>query len=156
MTKKNQRFFNVLMVLGSLMSLLFFGKEKLKRFFPVSLIMVLFELISCMIGKKRKWWVFFNNPKSFLFNEFPFHLGPFIVCSLWISRFTMGNFKKFVLTNAIFNGFFAFPFMAIATKIKYFKLVNLNNFQFFLNFFYKSFILYALQKLFDRYYKPVK
>lgn len=75
--------------------------------------------------------------------KFPFNIGPFLVDSMWILKWTNGNFKLFILLNAIVDGVFAFILTGVIKKIKLFTLVRLNKFQFFVYFFYKEFLLYG-------------
>lgn len=145
MTIKIQRFLNVANILLSWATLPFLGIRNIKRFLTASLLIFLIEFITTLVGKKRKWWVFYNKPNSVLFDELPFLIGPFFVGSLWILKWTYGNFKRFVLLNAMVNAFFAFPMARFAEKIKHYKLVRLNGFQFFLYFFPKAFLLYWFQ-----------
>nr|WP_263327020.1 hypothetical protein [Neobacillus sp. Marseille-Q6967] len=149
MTIKIQRLVNVTIVLLSWLTLPFFGLRNTKRFLPASFCIFLIEFITTLIGKKRKWWVFYNKPKAFLFGEFPYLIGPFFVGSLWILKWTYGNFKMFILLNAIVDAFFASPIAKFAKKIKHYKLVRLNGFQFFLYYFSKAFLLYWFQYLFE-------
>ena len=152
MTMNIQRLVNVAMVLLTWSTLPFLGLQKIKRFFPATLLIILLEGINGMIGKRRKWWVFYNKPKSHLFGEFPFYIGPFFVSSLWVLKLTYGNFKKFMLFNGILNGLFAFPMARFAKKIKYYKLDRLNEFQFFIYYFYKASLVYLFQYLFEKNY----
>lgn len=99
--------------------------------------------------EKRRWWVFYNKPNSYKFNEFPFNLGPFIFISLWTLKLAYGNFKKYLLINAIVNALFAFPFSSLAKNIKYYSLVRFNHAQFFMYFFVKAPLLYFLQYYFE-------
>lgn len=156
MTIKIQKFVNVVLVLLTWSTLPFIGLSSIKRFSPSALLIVLFECINGMIGKRRKWWVFYNKPESHLFGEFPFYIGPFFVSSLWILKWTFGNFKKFLLLNAILNAIFAFPIARFSRKIKYYTLDQINEFQFFIYYFYKAFILYGVQFLFEKNYSPKK
>lgn len=146
---KIQRLFNFAMILLAWLTLPFLGLNNLKRFFPASFLIVFFEFFNVLIGKRRKWWVFYNKPNSYLFNEFPFNIGPFLVGSMWILKWTYGNFKGFLLLNAIVDGFFTFPIAILSRKLKYYTLVRLNHFQFFLFIFYKAFLLYMFQYLFE-------
>jgi hypothetical protein len=149
MSIKNQWWLNILMVVLSWLSLPILGIRNIKRFFPATLIIVVIEVIHARIGKKRKWWVFYNKPNSFLFGELPFNSGPFIFISLWTLKIAYGNFKKFILINALVDAFFAFPYTMLAKKVRYYTLVRFNNFQFFLYFFSKAFLLYWFQYLFE-------
>lgn len=150
MSLKNQWFINISIVLLSWLSLAFFGKRNIKRFLPASILIVLLEAFTVQVGKKRKWWTFFNKPNSYITGELPFNLGPFLVGSMWILKWTYGNFKKFILLNAIVNAFFAFILIKLMEKLKVAKLVRFNNFNFFLYFFYKAPLLYALQYTIER------
>ncbi|MGM0903053.1 MAG: hypothetical protein ACQEXB_18390 [Bacillota bacterium] len=149
MSLKNQWLINVAMVLLSWLSFAFLGKRNIKRFLPASVLVVFLEALSVQVGKKRKWWTFYNKPKSYITGELPFNLGPFLVGSMWILKWTYGNFKQFILLNAIVNAFFAITLVKLMEKLKVAKLVRLNNFQFFLYFFYKAPLLYGFQYIIE-------
>ncbi|WP_285889634.1 hypothetical protein [Neobacillus niacini] len=140
---------NIAMVLLAWLTIPFLGLHNIKRFFPASLLIVIFEFINVLIGKRRKWWVFYNKPNSYLFNEFPFNIGPFLVGSMWILKWTHGNFKQFISLNATVNAFFAFTLIKLLEKLKVAKLVRFNNLQFFLFFFYKAPLLYGIQYIIE-------
>ncbi|MGE8206663.1 hypothetical protein ACQKP0_19320 [Heyndrickxia sp. NPDC080065] len=149
MPMKNQWLLNVGMVLLSWLSLPFLGRRNIKRFLPASILIVLIEGINVQVGKKRKWWVFYNKPNSYFSGEFPFNIGPHLVGSMWILKWTFGNFKRFILLNAIVDAFFTFPLIRFLKKLKVATLVRINNWQFFLYIFYKAFLLYWFQYLFE-------
>jgi hypothetical protein len=149
LTIKIQRLVNVTIVILAWLTVPFFGLHNIKRFLPASFLIFLIEFITTLIGKKRKWWVFYNKPKAVLFGEFPYLIGPFFVGSMWILKWTYGNFKIFILLNAFVNAIFASPIARFARKIKHYKLVRLNEFQFFLYYFSKAFLLYGIQYLFE-------
>jgi hypothetical protein len=146
---KNKRFINIAMVLLSWLSLPFVGRSSIKRFLSASIFIVIFEALNVQIGKKRKWWVFYYKPNSYISGEFPFNIGPFFVGTIWILKWTYGNFKKFILLNAIVDAFFAFVIVKLTEKVKVAKLVRLNHFQFFLYMLYKAFILYGFQYIIE-------
>jgi hypothetical protein len=146
---KIQRVINVTMVLLAWLTIPFLGFRSIRRFLPAALIIVLIEGINVQIGKRRKWWFFYNKPKSYLLGEFPFNIGPFFVGSMWILKWTYGNFKQFMLLNATVNAFFAFILVRLMEKLKVAKLVRLNNFQFFLYFFCKAPLLYGIQYIIE-------
>ncbi|QGQ45778.1 hypothetical protein [Metabacillus sediminilitoris] len=149
MSMKNQWLINITMVILPWLTLPFLGVRGIMRFLPSSILIVLLEAINVQLGKRRKWWVFYNKPKSYITNEFPFNIGPFLVGSMWILKWTYGSFKKFIFLNAIVDGFFAFIIVRLTEKLKVAKLVRLNNFQFFLYFFYKAFLLYGFQYIIE-------
>lgn len=152
MTMKTQKFVNIAMILLAWVTLPFVGAKNIKRFLPASLLILLIEEINCILGKSRKWWYFYNKPKSHFFGEFPFYIGPFFVSTFWVLKWTYGHFAKFCLLNMIINAFFAFPLEAFSRKIKYFTLVRINRFQFFIYYFYKALLLYWFQYLFEKNY----
>jgi hypothetical protein len=153
MSIKIQRIINISMVLIAMSTVPFMGLKHIKRFLPASLFICSLEGILALIGKKRRWWVFYNKPNSYLFNEFPFNIGAFLIISLWLMKWSYGRFIKFILFNAIFNAFFVYPFAKFARKIKYFTLVRINHIQFFFYFFSKVFLFYGIQHLFEKYKK---
>ncbi|MEK5443635.1 hypothetical protein [Fredinandcohnia sp. FSL W7-1320] len=150
MSVKMQKIINIAMVLLSWSTLPFLGLQNIKRFLPVSILIGVIEAINAIIGKRRKWWVFYNKPNSYIFNEFPFNIGVFLVISIWLMKWSYGNFKRFILLNAIGNAFFAYPFSKFARKIKYYTLVRFSHFQFFIYFFSKAILFYWFQYLFEK------
>ncbi|MBX9973971.1 hypothetical protein [Cytobacillus firmus] len=153
MSIKNQWLLNIAMIILSWLTMPLLGWRTMKRFLPASTLAVLLCSLDLQVGKRRKWWSFYNKPQSFIQNEFPFLLGPMLVMSLWTLNWAYGNFKKFILLNAIGEAIFATPVTRLFTKLKLYKLVQLNEFQFFLYFFYKAFFLYGFQNLFEKYKK---
>ena len=149
MSWKNQRQINVAMVSLSWLSLIFLEKRNIKRFLPASILITLIEGINVQYGKKRKWWVFYNRPNSYISGEFPFNIGPFLIGSIWILKWPYGNFKRFILLNAVFDGAVVLLLSVLSKKMKIFTLVMFNKIKFFLYFFLKSFLLYGFQILFE-------
>ncbi|WHY64452.1 hypothetical protein [Neobacillus sp. SuZ13] len=150
MSSKRHKLLNIFLILIPWLSLLFIGKRSIKRYSLASVFIAIFEIINHLYGRKRKWWEFYDKPKSFIRDELPFDIGPYFPMSLWFLKFSYGNFKKFVLINAIANGLFAFLFMPFLKKIKIVRLKRLNYFQFFIYIHYKAYILYAIQYLFGK------
>lgn len=149
MKKNTQRTLNIAMVTLSWLTLPLLGFRTIKRFLPASLLIVFIEFLHSLIGKKRRWWYFYNKPNSIYFGEMPFQIGPFLAISLWILKYTFGRFGLFLLVNGITNFLFTYPFINISSKLKFFTLVRLSKFQFFLYFFSKAFLLYVIQTLFE-------
>lgn len=132
------------------MSLLFIGKRDFKRYSFSGVFIIVFEIINHLYGHKRNWWKFFDKRKSFIRDELPFSIGPYMPLSMWLLKFSNGNFKKFVLMNVIFDGVFAFFIMDVLKKIKIIRLGRLNRTQFFFYIHYKAYLLYGLQYLLDK------
>ncbi|MGP4108450.1 hypothetical protein [Virgibacillus sp. L01] len=149
MLKNTQRIINIIMVLLPWVSLPLLGVQNFKRYFPASLLVLLMGAIDVQIGKKRRWWSFYNKPRSYFFNEFPFHIGPFMVSSMWILKWGYGNVARFVLLNVLVNAIFAGPLTTLCKNVKLFRTVWLTRIQFFFYFFYKAFFLYLFQYLIE-------
>jgi hypothetical protein len=156
MSKKNQSLFNILMIIISWLTIPLLGRGTIKRFFPATILSMLICSLDLQIGKRRKWWIFNNNPQSFIKNEIPFLIGPMLIMGLCTLKWSYGNFKKFLLLNAIGGAFFTFPLTGFFTKLKLYKLVKINNTQFFLYFYYKAFFLYGFQFLLEKKLNLIK
>lgn len=142
--------FNVSIVLLPWLSLLFIGKRSLKRYSLAGVFIVVFEILNHMYGHKRNWWKFYDRRKSFFKDELPFSIGPYLPVSMWLLKFSYGNFKKFVLLNVIADGLFAFVLIDVLKKYKIVSLNQLNHLQFFIYLHYKAYLLYGVQYLFDK------
>lgn len=149
MSKEQKRLFNIVMVLLSWISLSPMDWRSIKRFFPAFIFVFLINCFDVPIGKKRKWWFFYHKPNSFIQNEFPFLIGPMLAVALWTLKRGFGNFGKFITLNALYQIFFSFLAKTFFPKVKLFKLVRFNGFQFFIYFFYKAFLLYGFQYIFE-------
>jgi hypothetical protein len=151
MTSKRHKVFNGFMILIPWLSLLFIGKRSIKRYSVAGVFIMVFEIMNHLYGRKRKWWKFYDKSKSFLSDELPFDIGPYMPISMWILKLSYGNLKKFVFLNVLANGFFAFLFVPFLKKIKIVRLNRLNHFQFFIYLHYKAYILYGVQYLFEKW-----
>ncbi|KAB2331475.1 hypothetical protein F7732_15490 [Bacillus mesophilum] len=138
------------MVVVSWIIIFFFGKLSIKKYLPASVLILLVEKLHAAHGKKNKWWIFYNKPKSYLYGEFPYQIGPFLMLALWTLKKTYGDFKPFILLNAAISAFFSFPLTYMAKQIKYYRLHRVNHIQMFFYFFYKAFLLYGFQYVIER------
>lgn len=141
---------NISMIIVSWLIYPLLGRRTLKRFLPASILSILLTSLDLQIGKRRKWWIFYNNPRSSIRNEIPFLIGPMQLMALCTLKWSYGNFKKFLLLNAIVGITFTFPLTWLFTKLKLYKLEKINNLQFFLYFYYKAFFLYGFQYLIEK------
>lgn len=150
MTTRRHKVFNLLVILIPWLSLLFLGRRNIKRYSLAGVFIVAFEILNHMYGHKRKWWKFYDKRKSFFKDELPFSVGPYMPLSMWILKFSYGNFKLFTLLNVIADGLFAFLFIDILEKFKIVGLNRLNHFQFFIYLHYKAYLLYGVQYLYEK------
>ncbi|MGG5252201.1 hypothetical protein ACQYAD_01485 [Neobacillus sp. SM06] len=150
MVSKRHFLFNLSIIMIPWLSLIFMGKRSLKRYSVAGVFIVVFEILNHLYGHKRKWWKFYDRRKSFLKDELPFSIGPYMPVSMWLLKSSYGNFKKFVLLNVISDGFFAFLLIDILKKLKIVALNRLNHFQFFIYLHYKAYLLYGVQYLYEK------
>jgi hypothetical protein len=150
MATRRHKLFNLLIIVIPWLSLLFIGKRSLKRYSFSGVFIVIFEIINHLYGHRRNWWKFYDKRKSFIKDELPFSVGPYMPFSMWLLKFSYGNFKKFVLLNVIADGLFAFLFIDILKKLKIIRLNGLTHLQFFIYLHYKAYLLYGVQYLFER------
>jgi len=150
MFARRHRIFNLSIILIPWLSLLFIGKRSFKRYSFAGIIIVVFEIINHLYGHKRKWWKFYDKPRLFIKDELPFSIGPYMPFSMWLLKFSYGNFKKFILLNVISDGLFAFLFIDILKKFKIISLNGINHIQFFIYLHYKAYLLYGVQYLIEK------
>ncbi|WP_102261329.1 hypothetical protein [Mesobacillus jeotgali] len=150
MISKRHFLFNLVLIFVPWLTVLFIGKRSFRRYCFAGVFIIVFEIINHMYGHKRNWWKFYNKRKSFLRDELPFSIGPYMPLSMWLLKISYGNFKKFVTLNAIADGIFAFLIINVLKKVKIVRLNKLNNFQFFLYLHYKAYLLYGFQYLFEK------
>jgi hypothetical protein len=150
MFARRHKIFNISIIMIPWLSLLFIGKRSMKRYSFAGVFIVIFEIINHLYGHKRKWWKFYDKPRSFIKDELPFSVGPYMPFSMWLLKLSYGNFKKFVLLNFIADGLFAFVIIDVLKKLKIIRLNRLNHFQFFIYLHYKAYLLYGVQYLFDK------
>ncbi|WP_462410699.1 hypothetical protein [Neobacillus sp. Marseille-QA0830] len=150
MIKKRHLIFNLLLILVPWLTLLFIGKRSFKRYSIAGVFIVFFEILNHIYGNRRNWWKFYDGHKSFFKDELPFSIGPYMPLSMWLLKFSYGNFKKFVLLNAIADGLFAFLFIDILKKLKIISLNRINHIQFFIYLNYKAYLLYGIQFLIEK------
>ncbi|WEG13661.1 hypothetical protein PU629_04655 [Pullulanibacillus sp. KACC 23026] len=150
MATKRHKIFNGLIIGLSWSTILFLGKRSLKRYSAASAFIVVFEILNHVYGHKKKWWQFYERRKFFMRDELPFDIGPYMPMSLWILNYSYGNFKKYVLVNALANGGFAFLGLPILKKMKIVRLNRLNYLQFFIYIHYKAYLMYGIQYLIEK------
>jgi hypothetical protein len=147
---KRHFLFNVIIVAVPWLSLLFIGRRSFKRFSFAGIFIIVFEIFNHLYGHKRKWWKFYNKRKSFMRDELPFSIGPYMPLSMWLLKLSYGNFGKFIMLNAIADAIFAFFFIDVLKRLKIIGLNNLSHIQFFFYLHYKAYILYGVQYLFEK------
>ncbi|MCF6797582.1 hypothetical protein P4573_07645 [Priestia megaterium] len=128
----------------------FIGKHSIRRYSLAGIFIIIFEIINHLYGNQRKWWRFYDKKDSFIKDELPFSIGPYMPLSMWLLKSSYGNFKKFLLLNIVVDGIFAFFFIDVLKRLKIVSLNRLNHFQFFIYLHYKAYLLYGVQYLFEK------
>jgi hypothetical protein len=149
--KRRHLVFNLSIIMIPWLSLLLIGKRDMKRFSLSGIFIVIFEILNHLYGHKRKWWKFYDKRNSFIKDELPWSIGPYLPISMWLLKISYGNLKKFVVLNVIFDALFAFVFIDIFKKLKLVGLNKINNFQFFIYLHYKAYLLYGVQYLYEKF-----
>lgn len=151
MIKRRHLLFNLAIIAIPWLSLIFIGKKSFKRYSFTGIFIVVFEIVNHIYGHRRNWWKFYDGYKSFLKDELPFSIGPYMPFTMWLLKYSYGNFKKFVLLNVMADGVFAFVLMDVMKKFKIISLNGLTRVQFFFYIHYKAYLLYAVQYLIEKY-----
>lgn len=148
----NQRhlLFNLAIIIFPWLTLLFIGKKSFKRYSWAGIFIIVFEIINHLYGNKRNWWKFYDKRKLFIKDELPFSIGPYMPLSMWLLKISFGNFKKYIMLNAIADGIFAFVVMDVLKRFKIVRLNRLNRIQFFVYIHYKAYLLYGFQYLLEK------
>jgi hypothetical protein len=141
--------FVILMPLLPWLTAPFLGVKAIKRFLPSSIFMSLYLVAEGRFAEKKKWWWFPFNVKPNVIGEIPLIIGPFLVGSLWILKYTYGKFNLYLLTNLIVDSLFTYFGLEWFKKIGYVSLVRLTKFQLSIVFLIKTFILYGFQVIYE-------
>lgn len=140
----------IIMIVVPWLSAPFLGKKTFKRFTPGAVFICIFVLIESLVAHKRLWWLFHKKLFPKVLGELPLILGPFFIGTLWIMKFTFGNFKRYFLTNFYIDAFFVCIHVPILKKLGYASLIRLSKFNFLLIFLFKAVLLYLFQNIFEK------
>jgi hypothetical protein len=145
--------FIIIMTLLPWLTVPLLGVNTLKRFLPSSIFMSLYLIAEGRLAEKKKWWWFSFTVKPNVLGEMPLIIGPFLVGSLWILKWTYGKFNLFLLINIIVDSLFTYIGMDLLKKIGYVTLVRLTKSQLSMVFLIKTFLLYGFQVIYERCFK---
>ncbi|MBT2697471.1 hypothetical protein J7E79_08600 [Bacillus sp. ISL-40] len=146
----------LLMMLLPWLTVPFLGKLTIKRFYPGALFIVVWIAVESIIAKRRVWWRIYEKIIPNAIGEMPFMVGPFFVGSLWILKFTFGNFIRYLFLNLFLDTLFAYPGMFILKRLGIASFVRLRPFQMVILFMSKSVIMYGIQNSVDKLRKKPK
>lgn len=123
------------------------GERAFKRFLPSGLFISFMVRIVNIVAKKRRWWWWYQTIHPQLSGVYPFMLGPFLVGSLWILKWTYGKFLRYMILNLIFDSFFTYIVVPYLTKFGIASLVRMKKIQLMYVFTFLSSLLYISQLL---------
>lgn len=134
-------------------TLLFLGKESVKRYMPVAVFVSLLVTILFEAAHSLKWWVMIDQivPWGYITNV-SFVYGIFLVGTIWIFHFTFRNFWLYITTNIVIDGLFAFVLNNFFEG-KIYRLVNFNELQVFLLMVGLSLTIYFYQRWQEQIFK---
>jgi hypothetical protein len=121
------------------------GKASFKRFSPSSLLISLAVQIVHFIAKKRKWWWWYEKIHPKEPGGLPFILGPYLVGSLWILKWTYGKFFRYMILNLIVDGAFTYGLTYYLQKFGIAALVRMKKIQLMYVFTIQALLLYGFQ-----------
>lgn len=123
------------------------GKSTFKRYLPAGIFISIMVRIVNVIAKKRKWWWWYEPLHPKISGVIPFILGPFIVGSMWILKWTYGKFFKYMTLNLIFDSVFTYVVVHYLTKFGIASLVRMKKIQLMYVFTVLASLLYIFQSL---------
>ncbi|MGM0834658.1 MAG: hypothetical protein ACQEV7_00775 [Bacillota bacterium] len=152
--RNTRNFILLLMTILPWLTAPFIGNKSFKRFLPGTIFMCLYVTAEGVLAEKRKWWWFPFAIRPNVLGEMPLILGPFFVGSIWILKYTFGNFKLYMKVNIVIDTIFTYFMLDWFKKIGYVTLVRFSKFQLSLLFLVKSILMYGFQAIFEKYSPP--
>lgn len=125
--------------------LLFFDKQRIKRFFPVLLLSIVLNSLVYQLAQKLDWFTVTKN-LPFLTNISPSVYGMFAVGTLLIFYFTFGRFWLYFIVNLLFDLLQSFVVTPFYGKLHLFKRQDMNGFESVLIMTVMSLIMYSYQR----------
>lgn len=121
------------------------GRKAINRYLPAGLFMAILVRITNAIAKKRRWWWWYETIFPKLSGSIPFILGPFLIGSLWILKWSYGRIFKFIIINLIYDGMFTYVVVPFLTKFGIASLVRMKKLQLMYVFSVLASLLYISQ-----------
>ncbi|WP_078379846.1 hypothetical protein [Sutcliffiella halmapala] len=147
---KHTKILMILLAVLPWLSIPLIGINTIKRFIPGAAFICLYLIFEGMVAEKRKWWWFPVSIKPNVLAEFPLIFGGFLVGSLWILKYTFGNFYLYLKVNLIIDTIFSYLMIDWFKKLGYVTLVRLTKFQLSIVFLVKSIVMYGFQYMYEK------
>jgi hypothetical protein len=127
------------------LTLFFMKKEDIKRYIPAALFSIVISTIVIDAGVRFGFWVIRETVFP-LYEMTPFLFGLYPVATMWILKFTTGNFLIYMVTNAIVDLVFAYFFLEYLFVVRGMVIVQITGFQDWLLTLGRAVIIYIYQK----------
>ena len=150
---RHSRFLVILMMILPWLFIPLLGRRSIKRFLPATIFICCVVKINNITAKKRNWWNFHTSIHPKVSGDIPFILGPYILFSLGLLKFTYGNLKVFTITNAIVHILFSFPGMKLLKRLGIVSLERMKPVQLTLLLTIRGFLLYGFQFAIEKWKK---
>lgn len=124
------------------------GKNALIRYAPSAIFICTFTKAIDVFGENKKWWRFYKGIPPLNSMNF-FNLGPYLVMSLWMLKYTFGKFPLYFFTNTILHILFLFPGLKFVARFKIFSLVKLTRLQYLAVNSLRAVLLYLFQMMIE-------
>ncbi len=134
-----------ILLIGPWFLLLFFDKERVKRFFPVGVFAAIILTIVFQIAERFNWWVIKENI-FFLTNITPFVYGAFLVGTILIFYISYSRFTIYLILNIVFDLFQAFVMHPVFIWAGIYEERNINSIGLFFLMLSIAVIIYLYQK----------
>lgn len=153
---KHNKMFLLVLTLVPWLSVPMLGKRNFKRFLPAAFFIVVWISVESIMAKKRVWWRFYEKLIPNTMGELPFLLGPFMIGSIWILKFTFGNFFRYLIVNLVTDFLFVFPGIYVLKRMGIVSLVRMKQYQMGILFMVKSVLMYGFQFMVEKTRKKPK
>ncbi|NRD80099.1 hypothetical protein HPT25_22430 [Bacillus sp. BRMEA1] len=147
---RSSSIFTLLVMVLSWASLIFYPKESVRKYLPVTILSGYLVLMTDALAIAFKWWTNKGGFKIRTLHEFCFLLGPYVAGTLWIFHLTFGKLGRYLFTNLIMDSLLAFSLKKLFPYFKVFKFVHFKPIYIFFLSFGSSIILYVFQVFIGR------
>ncbi|MFD0825878.1 hypothetical protein ACT8ZR_09385 [Neobacillus sp. M.A.Huq-85] len=142
---KNSKLFYIALLVLPWVTVLFLGRNSLKKHLPAAIFMSTFTKALDLFGEKKKWWRTYVGIPPFKSANF-FNFGPYLVTCLWMLKLTYGKFPVFIISNLILE--ICFIYLGGLKFLKRYKIASIDGItklQYLTIDFIRALLLYSFQ-----------
>ncbi|MDF0728645.1 hypothetical protein PY093_18575 [Cytobacillus sp. S13-E01] len=133
-----------------LLSLPFMGKRDFSRYLPSATFVSLLLALISEIAESRRWWKVKINLIPDLTTNMSFVLSTFFVGTLWVFKYSYGNFFKYLGTNFILDWIFSYPLTHLFQRMRVFRLIHFKQHYILMMFISFAIIIYWFQSTIEK------